>query len=389
MSEPAVAGFDPARLAALAAMLRAHCADGRLPGAVALLARPQGTWQGVFGHRDLARGAALRPDSLFDVASMTKPLLAVATLLLVEEGRLALDAPVGRWLPELAAPQVLRHPGGALDDTVPAARAITVEDLLTLRLGTGALFEPSPLREAMSAAGVGPGADRPRLDPDEWLRRLGALPLAAQPGQRWLYHTGFDVLAVLLRRVAGRSLEALLRDRVFGPLGMADSHFTVPAEKRERVATRYRLAEGRLEPVADLTDPAGPIPFESEIWSTAADFLAFGRFLLSGVAADGRRLLAPGSLAAMTRDQIPAEVKARSPFFPGFWDEHGWGYGLALVHDGAGRVRRFGWDGGFGTSFYCAPASGLVGLLLTQRAFDPEMIALLGDFWRLAEASPA
>jgi len=106
-------------------------------------------------------------------------------------------------------------------------------------------------------------------------------------------------------------------------------------------------------------------------------------------APDGRRLLAPGSLAAMTRDQIPAEVKARSPFFPGFWDEHGWGYGLALVHDGAGRVRRFGWDGGFGTSFYCAPASGLVGLLLTQRAFDPEMIALLDDFWRLAEASPA
>lgn len=385
--------FSHQGLAALAEMLRGEAAAGRVAGAVALLAGPRGAWQGAVGRRDLASGQPLRPDAIFDIASMTKPMLATLALMLVEEGVLALDAPVQRWLPELADRRVLRHLDSELDDTVPAARPITVEDLLTLRLGIGAVMAPPgryPIQRAIAASGTEAGFDRPRLTPDAWIAALGRLPLMAQPGERWLYHTGFDVLAVLLARAGGCPLEQLLGERLLDPLGMVDTGFTVPARKLARVARRYTADDvGRLRPFdATPAGPAGePLRFPSEVYSTAADLLAFGRFLLAGGEHAGRSLLSPASVAAMTRDQITPAQKAISPFFPGFWETHGWGYGLGLTLAPDGTVRRYGWGGGLGTDFACEPGRRLLAVLLSQRTYDATVGEIAGRFWRCVEAA--
>jgi len=384
--------FDRAGLAALADSLRVEAETGRVAGAAALLAGPKGTWQGAFGWRDLASGQPMRADSIFDIASMTKPMLAALALMLVEEGVLGLDAPVQRWLPELADRRVLRRLESELDDTVPAWRPITLEDLLTLRLGIGAVMAPPgchPIQRAIAESGTEAGFARPQLTPDAWIAALGRLPLIAQPGERWLYHTGFDVLAVLLARAAGCPLEELLRERLLEPLGMDDTGFNLPAGKLGRVATRYAAdGEGRLRPFdATPAGPAGePLRFPSEVYSTAADLLAFGRFLLAGGEHAGRRLLSADSVAAMTRDHITPAQKAVSPFFPGFWESHGWGYGLGLTL-AQGAVRRYGWGGGLGTDFACEPARRLVAVLLLQRTYDAAVGEIAGRFWQQVQSA--
>jgi len=220
------------RLDRMHEVLAGHVERGGVPGVVTLVSRRGETHVDAIGTRELGSGDPIRRDTIFRIASMTKPIAAAATMILVEACALRLDDPVGELLPELANRQVLRTIDADLDDIVPATRSITVRDLLTLLMGFGLVFAPSPLpiERAASELGVMPGPPNPQRlpPPDEWLRRLGTLPLMRQPGERWMYPTGFSVLGVLLARAAGQPLEQFLRERIFDPLGMKDTGFSVP-----------------------------------------------------------------------------------------------------------------------------------------------------------------
>lgn len=365
-------------------------ASGSVPGLVALVARGDSVHVHVAGVQDIATKAPMQRGTIFAVASIGKPITATAAMILVEEGVLDLDDPVDRWLPELSARRVIRSLESDLDDTVPADRPITLRDLLTMRMGLGAIFaDPasSPLVSRMVELEVAPG---PRLfghGPDEFMRRLGSLPLAHQPGERWLYHTGLDVAGVLIERASGMKLSDFQRERIFEPLGMVDTGFFVPPEKAGRLATLYArdtetnvLKEWHAASGANFLTPP---PFEAggggQV-STVDDYLAFGRMLLGKGEYRGRRILSEQSVSVMLTDQITPAQKAASPFFPNFWDTHGWGLGLALVTapDKVSSVPgRFGWWGGFGTTFFVDPHTGTIAILFSQRmmgaADDTEM----------------
>ena len=393
--------FASERLDRLRRMLSGYVERDVLPGLVALVARHGEVH--VFTAGALAAGgpAPMRRDTIFRIASLTKPVTAVGAMQLVEEATLRLDDPVDRWLPELADRRVLRAVDGPLADTVPAARPISVRDLLTLRLGLGAvMISPSayPIQHAMDAAQVAPSPDQPTIPPDEYLRRCGALPLAYQPGEVWMYHTGIDLLGVLLARASGRPLGDLLRERIFEPLGMRDTGFCVPEADVDRLATAYRPDPERGG-LAVYDAAAGgrftrPPVFEaggSGLVSTVDDYFVFLQMLLDGGSHGGRRILSRPSVELMTTDQLTPGQKAASDFVPGFWDAHGWGLGLAVDtrRDDLSTVPgRFGWDGGYGTSGYADPKEGLVGVLLTQRMMDSAAgTEVARDFWTMAYAA--
>lgn len=378
----------------MAAAMRGHVACGAVAGMVTLVAQGERVQAEAFGLADLDSGAQMRRDSIIRIASMTKPMLAVVALQLVEEGAIGLDESVERWLPELAGRKVLRSIESPLDDTVPADRAITLRDLLTLRLGIGAILAPPgryPIQQAMEEAGIAPGPLNPVVSTEEWMRRLGSLPLVHQPGAVWMYHTGFDVLAVLLARLAGKPLGELMQERLFGPLGMVDTGFHVPPEKIGRLASAYLRdpGTGRLT----LFDPAAggayaaPPAFPCEVVSTADDVLIFARMLLACGRHGGRRILSRPLVEEMTRDQITPEQKAVSPFFPGFWDKTGWGLGLGIMtkpDELSPEPGRYGWEGGLGTSLNIDPRRDLVTIFLSQRLMQsPDDDDIVREFQRL------
>ena len=234
-------GFSKARLARMHDVMAAHVASGRMPGLVTLVSRHGEAHVDAIGTMAFD-GAPMRRDTIFRIASMTKPVTAAAAMILVEESKLRLDDPVDPWLPELADRKVLRSIDSSLDDTVPAKRAITLRDLLTFRLGYGAIFEfppKYPIQKAMDEAGVAPSATWFAGTPDELMKCFGSLPLIHQPGEKWLYHSGSDILGVLIARAAGKSLGAFLEERIFSPLDMKDTAFSVPEAKLDRLATCY------------------------------------------------------------------------------------------------------------------------------------------------------
>lgn len=386
-TQATASGFD-----GLATRLDARVATGDPPGLVALVARGEAVWTHATGLRDVATGAPMARDTVFAIASAGKPLTAVAALQLVEDGVLRLDAPVDRWLPELRDRRVLRDLAAPLDDTVPARRAITLRDLLTCRMGLGLVFadpRSAPVLQRMAELELAPGPKLFGHGPDEFMRRLGTLPLVHQPGERWLYHTGLDVAGVLVARASGMSLDAFQRQRIFAPLGMADTGFVAPAA---RLATVYRREGTQLvvHNPASGTSFAEQPPFQAGGGghvSTVDDLLAFGRMLLGGGTWRGRRILAEASVRDMLTDQITPEQKAASPFFPGFWEAHGWGLGIGLVKPAAthapGSRGRFGWWGGFGTTFFADPGLDTVALLFTGRMMGgPDDAALSAQFLR-------
>jgi len=387
-------GLSKARLDRMHEVMAGHVARGTVPGLVTLVCRRDEVHVDAIGTMAVGGSAPMRRDTIFRVASLTKPVTAVAAMILVEECRLRLDDPVDRWLPELANRKVLRAIDGPLDDTVPARRPITLRDLLTFRLGLGAVMVfPTryPIQKAMEEAGVAPGPELPSSPPDEVMRRFGSLPLLHQPGERWLYHSGADILGVLIARVTGQRLESFFRERIFAPLGMKDTGFSVPETKHDRLATFYRAdpASGRLEVFDEARGGrfARPPVFESGgggLVSTVDDFLAFGRLMLNKGKCGSERILSRLSVELMTTDHIIAEQKAASPFFPGFWDDRGWGFGVSIVtrrNDVAGVPGRFGWDGGYGTSWYVDPTEDMVAILMTQRLWAPGFLAIHQDFW--------
>jgi len=396
-------GFSTARLGRMHDVMYAYVERGEVAGMVTLLCRHGDVHVDAIGMQDLESGTPMRPDTIFRIASMTKPVTAVAAMILVEEARLRLDDPVDPWLPELANRQVMRAIDGPLDDTVPATRSITLRDLLTFRLGIGAVMEApgtAPIQQAMEDAGVAPGPIPPPHDPDTWMRHLGALPLAHQPGEGWMYHTGSDVLGVLVSRVAAMSLESFLQERTFEPLGMADTAFHVPETKIDRLATCYEhgTVAGRLA-VRDRARGGAwsrPPAFPSGgggLVSTASDFLAFARMLLGMGQGEHGHMLAWPTVEVMTMDHITPRQKLDYPFFPGFWHNTGWGFGLGIL-TGRDSVDRspgsYGWVGGFNTHWYNDPAEDLVGMLLFQRqAGGPAPQTIDRDFWTLAYAAIA
>lgn len=377
---------------AIAEPLDARVFDGELPGYVALVDRGGDVVVRTGGLQDLETGKPMQRDTIFAVASIGKPITAVSALILVEDGVMGLDEPVDEWLPELADRRVIRSLDADLDDTGPAERPITLRDLLTMRMGLGAVFaDPSgsPLLQRMAALEVAPGPKLFGHSADEYMARLGELPLVHQPGARWLYHTGLDVAGVLVSRASGMSLGKFQRERIFAPLGMSDTGFLVPADNAGRLATCYwRDAEsGEF----DVWNPASgdsfaaPPPFEAGGGghvSTVDDFLAFGRMMLNGGEYRGRRILAEESVAEMLTDQITPEQKAVSDFFPGFWETHGWGLGAAIVtepDDIAPQPGRFGWWGGFGTTFFADPNTDTVAILFTQRMMNAADDTAMGE----------
>ena len=375
-----------------------HVERGVVPGLVALVSRRGDVHVDAIGTKDLGGDDPMRRDTIFRVASITKPVIAVAAMILVEEARLRLDEPVDRLLPELADRRVVRTLEGPVDDTVPANRPITPRDLLTFRLGLGAVFGPPgryPIADAMAEAGVAPGPELPGYPADELMRRLGSLPLVHQPGERWLYNTGSDVLGVLIARATGTSLGEFLAQRIFAPLGMDDTGFSVPEEKLDRLPTCYWTdpATGELQVWDEARGGrfSSPPVFESGaggLVSTADDYLAFGEMLLNGGRRGSERILSRPSVELMTTDQLLPAQKAASPFFPEFWESHGWGFGVSVVtrrDDLSAVPGRYGWDGGYGTSWYVDPAECLIGILMTQCLWSSPAPPLpQRDFWTTA-----
>jgi CubicO group peptidase (beta-lactamase class C family) len=249
----------------------------------------------------------------------------------------------------------------------------------------------------MSELQLGQGPPQPQTPPapDEWIRRLGTLPLIHQPGERWMYNTGSDVLGVLVARASGRPFETFLRERIFEPLGMKDTGFSVPAPDLGRLPTSYwtNPETGALE-VYDEAEggqwsrpPAFPAG-GSGLVSTIDDYLAFGEMMLNKGRQGGERVLSRLSVETMTTDQLTPEQKAVSDFVPGFWDRRGWGFGLSIItrrDDVAAVPGRFGWDGGLGTVWYSDPREDMVTILMTQRAWtSPSPPDVCLDFWTSA-----
>jgi CubicO group peptidase (beta-lactamase class C family) len=388
-------GFSEARLGRMHDVLAGHVERGEVPGLVTLIARRGEVRVDAIGAKSVGVSDPMRRDTIFRIASMTKPVAAAAAMILVEECVLRLDEPVDPLLPELADCKVLRSIDGALDDTVQAKRPITLRDLLTLRLGIGAVMAPPgryPIQGAMEEAGVAPGPDPPSPPPDEWMRRLGGLPLIYQPGERWMYETGSDVLGVLISRATGGKLETFFRERIFGPLKMKDTGFYVPATKLDRLAGCYQAdpETGALELYDSAEDSrwSRPPAFEScggGLVSTVDDYLAFCRMMLNGGAYGGERVLSRPSVELMTTDHLTPEQRAGAELF--FGDNSGWGFGLSVVtrrDDLAATPGRFGWDGGYGTSGHSDPGEDLVGILMTQRLAGPDSPRIDLDFWTLA-----
>jgi CubicO group peptidase (beta-lactamase class C family) len=374
-----------------------------IDGLVWLVGRHDEVHVGTAGSRDGAPDHAVRRDSIFRISSMTKPIVAVAALTLIEEGRLRLDEPVDRLLPELADRRVLRHSTGPLDDTVPAKRPITVDDVLTLRLGLGmdltAWREPQPTLEAIAALGLGVGPPAPAgpPGPDEWMRRLGTVPLARQPGERWLYQVGADVLGVLVARAADQPLDTVLRERVFTPLGMRDTGFSVPPADLDRFGTCSGIDPTTGE--AAVFDPVDgqwtqPPAFPSGgagLVSTVDDYRAFAEMLRGGGTRGGQRILGRSSVEAMTTDHLSTDQRVTSGPEPD--GALGWGYGVCVrVRAGgpAEPVGRYGWDGGLGSSWANDPAADLTGILLTTQTWSsPVPPPVCQDFWTGAYAAIA
>jgi CubicO group peptidase (beta-lactamase class C family) len=360
---------------------------GEVPGAIALLSRG--------GETHVEKAGDVWPDTIFRISSMSKPVTAAAALILVEECVLRLDDPVDEYLPELASRRVLTRLDAPLGDTVPAARPITVRDLLMFTLGLGfgqGMWGPPgsvPIMDALSALGQGMPAPAGVPGPDEWLRRLGELPLVYQPGERWLYNTGSCILSVLLARVSGQSLPELLRKRLFEPLGMKDTAFFAAPSQLDRLVNAYRLEAGRLQldgPATSAwkTPPAFP-DGAAGLVSTVDDYLAFSRLLLAGGRVGNHRLLSEGALNAMLRDHLTERQRADGAEILGAG--RGWGYGLSVVtDDGAAGLpaKSCGWNGGLGSSWVADPRSGLHAILLTQTLFtSPTPPAVHQDFWHV------
>jgi CubicO group peptidase (beta-lactamase class C family) len=396
--------------------------DGVLAGAVTLVWRDgRVVHQENIGWRDIEGRLPMERDTLFRIASMSKPVTSLAALMLYDEGRFALDEPITRWAPEFATMRVLRSPSGPLNETDAAQRAITFEDLLTHRSGlTYASFQRGPIAEAYEQA-LGSEIDN-ELSPDEWIARLASLPLIDQPGAAFHYSHSTDLLGLLIARMEGAPLGEVLKRRIFDPLGMKDTGFIVPPEKRDRRAKLYgfdddgHLAErprgsvssgraGTLLP--DRTDEMAYVSGGQGLWSTADDYLAFARVFLGDGSVDGVRLLRPETLALMASNRLTEGQRAAGKMFGmSIFEAHGFGLGVAVVLDPEkadptrcqGGIGTVGWPGAYGGWWQADPTDGSVMIFLAHNLLDMSQLArgiglhvyaAITEFHALASALPA
>lgn len=393
-------GLSAAGLNRVRSVLGGAVERGEVAGLVGLVDRRGQSHVVTAGALEFGGDAPMGRDTIFRIASLTKQVTAVAAMILVEECVLRLDDPVDDLLPELAGRRVLRSVDAPLEDTVPAERSITVRDLLTFRMGLGVVMAPPgtyPIQRAMADAGAEGGPDGPSVGPDEWIKRLGALPLVHQPGAAWMYHTSADVLGVLIARASGRTLPEFFSERIFAPLGMAETGYHVPAGCLGRVAASYTpdpetgVPVPRPEPEGRAFDHPPAFPGGSGgpgLFSTVDDFAAFCRMLRNNGRCDGGRVLSRASVEVMTTDHLTPEQKAGNEIFFG---SGGWGFGLAVDghrDDLATRPGRFGWTGGLGTVAYVDPSEDLVGVLFTQTAMtSPRPPRVFQDFFTAVYAA--
>jgi CubicO group peptidase (beta-lactamase class C family) len=380
-------------------VLSGHVECKDMPGLVALVSRDDEVHVETLGSLAFDDPAPMRRDTIFRIASITKLITAVAAMILVEECNIRLDDSIEPWLPELANRSVLRSISSNLEDTVPARRAITLRDLLTYRMGFGSVMampDTYPIQKLIREYRI--GGDGPMLPSqapgmDEWLRKLGSLPLLAQPGERWMYHVSGDVLGALIARVSGKSFGRFLRERIFDPLGMKDTGFWVPPEKMDRLPGFYffNRETNKLEFFDDPANSAWRSEPRSEsggggLVSTIDDYFAFSQMLLNKGRYGREQVLSRAAVELMTSDQVTPEQRAGSEIF--FGAHSSWGLGMAVdirrkeIFHTPGR---FGWTGGFGTTAYTDPAERMIGILFTQRMMDsPEPPKVFSDFWTLA-----
>jgi len=399
------AAFSPKRLVRVREVLERNVDSGFVPGAVAAVARHGEVHieaTGTLAFEGAGSGTPMAADTICRIASTTKPIVAACAMTLVEDCTLRLDDPVAEFLPELADMRVLADPGGPLEETVPANRPVTLRDLLAFTLGTGIVgAEPGtvPIADALNALqseepGQAPASScETVMPPNEWIRRLGTLPLVCQPGERWMYNTAANVTGVLIARATGMSFGDALRERICGPLGMKDTGFTVAGESISRLATLYQGDQVAGEVVVE-DGPDGywsrPPAFEDGgggLVSTVSDYLAFASALLAGGTHQGERALSRPSVRLMTSDQLTPAQKAVSGFTPGYFDDFGWGFGMAVrtrrTHLGP-SVGSYGWNGGYGIIWYNDPAEDMTSILMIQRAAGRPTLPIFLDFFTAA-----
>ncbi|HXS74729.1 MAG TPA: serine hydrolase domain-containing protein [Terracidiphilus sp.] len=377
---------------------------GQLAGAAVLVQHQGHTDYAAAGWRDIENNLPIERDTLFRIASMTKPITSVAALMLVDEGRIALNDPISHVAPEFSTMRVLQTLDSPLDDTHPADRPITFDDLLTHRSG---LTYGDPHRSPLSAAyreALGGDVDS-EVPPDEWIRRLAQLPLIAQPGSTWSYGNSTDLLGLLIARIEGAPLSVVLNRRIFAPLEMQDTAFFVPPEKRNRRAAAYGFdQQGRLmkrltwggvvveERPHDMAYESGGVG----LWSTLDDYLKFARLFLGDGQVDGVRLLHPGTLAKMMTNQLTDEQRAnsvmlgRKPFAVG----RGFGLGVSVVleQDRTDMLRRgnpgtVSWPGAWGGWWEADPVAQSAFVFLAHNMVDlPQMAKGIGlGVWALID----
>ncbi|WP_219506049.1 serine hydrolase domain-containing protein [Nonomuraea ceibae] len=393
--------FTATGLRRLREVLARHVDSGKIPGLVALVSRGGRTHVEAIGTMRHDGGAPMRRDTIFRMASTSKPVTIAAAMVLLDECRLRLDDPVDAWLPELADRRVLKRIDGPLDDTVPARRPIIVRDVLasTFGLGMDMTALGTPILNAIFERGLTPNLPVEVPEQDEWMRRLGELPLMHQPGEQWQYQISSDLVGVLVSRVTGQSFEEFLRERIFEPLGMTDTGFHVPADQLDRLPDLYapdpatgeflvwdQAKGGRWSEAPAFQGGGGGLV------STADDYHAYFQMLLNGGTHRGKRILSRPAVELMTTNRLTPEQNAARTTLArnavhisfGQGQQGGWGYGMAVrtYRGDYAPIGQFGWDGGAGTSAYADPANQLTGILLTQVGYSvPNPAHLMNDFW--------
>ena len=379
---------------AVEAMLDRYVSAGQFAGAATLIWRDGRIVQSTaVGWRDIAAGLPVERDTLFRIASLSKPVTSVVALTLLEEGRFALGDPISRWAPEFVDMTVLRAVDGPLDETDPVARPITFEDLLTHRAGlTYGDFHSGALARTYAEA-LGGDIDS-EVSPDDWIAGLATIPLIDQPGAGFHYGCGIDLLGLLLARMEDAPLGEVMRRRLFDPLGMTDTCFTVPLGRRHRRAKMYgfddsgRLTERTIGPGRSfMAERPEDMTFQSGgqgLWSTADDYLTFARLFLGAGAVDGVRILKPETMALMTTNRLSEAQRASArmlgmPVFTGL----GFGLGVAVVLNPErapsirckGAIGTVGWPGAFGGWWQADPVDQSVMIFLAHNAMEAAQLA--------------
>jgi CubicO group peptidase (beta-lactamase class C family) len=388
--------LDASILAQTPSALQGVVDNGDLSGAVTLIWRKGEIVRvDTVGQADLEAHRPMRRDTLFRIASMTKPVTSVAALMLMEEGAFQLSDPIVKWAPEFAGMKVLKSPSGPLDETYPAPREITFDDLFTHRAGLAYGFTSvGPIAYAhQKALGDVLNSD---MTPDAWMAALGGLPLSFAPGERFHYSHATDVLGFIVGRIAGKGFREVLMERIFGPLGMADTDFYIPPEKRERAAVVYRQDDktGALEPVVFRRHDTAPIYCGGGggLISTADDYLKFARMMLGRGEVDGVRLLKAEAVDLMRANRLTDAQRQIDFLGMPFWAGQGFGLGVSMIMDaekhawmGAGSNGSFGWPGAFGTWWQADPEEDMILIYLIQNSMPlgPEAVTQIATSERM------